>query len=108
MASIRLDKLRKQFKEVLAVEGLTLNIEDGMFVAFLGPSGCGKTTTMNMISGLEVPTKGEILFDGKPVTRVAPGKRNVGFVFQNYAIFTHMTVYDNLAFGLRARKDGPP
>ena len=109
MAEIRIESLTKEFAGgVLAVKDLDLHVPHGSFVALLGPSGCGKTTTMNMISGLEVPTKGEILFDGKAVTKVAPGRRNVGFVFQNYAIFTHMTVYDNLAFGLRARKDGPP
>ena len=108
MAEIRIESLTKEFPGgVVAVKDLTLEVPHGSFVALLGPSGCGKTTTMNMISGLEAPTRGEILFDGKPITRVPPGKRNVGFVFQNYAIFTHMTVYDNLAFGLRARKDGP-
>ena len=103
MASIRLDKLRKQFKEVVAVEGLSLDIEDGQFVAFLGPSGCGKTTTMNMIAGLEQPTAGDLYFDGKRMNDVLPGKRGVGFVFQNYAIFTHMTVYENVGFGLKVR-----
>ena len=103
MASIRLDKLRKQFKEVLAVEGLSLNIEDGMFVAFLGPSGCGKTTTMNMIAGLEQPTSGDLYFDDKRMNDVPAGERGVGFVFQNYAIFTHMTVYENIGFGLKVR-----
>jgi multiple sugar transport system ATP-binding protein len=103
MASIKLDRLRKQFKEVLAVEGLNLDIEDGMFVAFLGPSGCGKTTTMNMIAGLEQPTSGDLYFDGKRMNDVPAGKRGVGFVFQNYAIFTHMTVYENVGFGLKVR-----
>ena len=108
MAEIRIESLTKEFAGgVVAVEDLDLHVPHGSFVALLGPSGCGKTTTMNMISGLESPTRGEILFDSQPITRVPPGKRNVGFVFQNYAIFTHMTVYDNLAFGLRARKDGP-
>jgi multiple sugar transport system ATP-binding protein len=108
VAEIRIESLTKEFPGgVVAVKDLTLEVPHGSFVALLGPSGCGKTTTMNMISGLEAPTRGEILFDGKPITRVPPGKRNVGFVFQNYAIFTHMTVYDNLAFGLRARRNGP-
>jgi multiple sugar transport system ATP-binding protein len=109
MAEIRIDSLTKEFPGgVVAVKDLDLEVPHGSFVALLGPSGCGKTTTMNMISGLEAPTRGEIFFDDKPITRVSPGRRNVGFVFQNYAIFTHMTVYDNLAFGLKARKDGPP
>jgi multiple sugar transport system ATP-binding protein len=101
MASIRLENLRKQFGAVVAVEGLSLEIPDGEFAALLGPSGCGKTTTMNMIAGLEFPTSGAIYFDGKPMNAVQPGKRGVGFVFQNYAIFTHMTVRDNIGFGLK-------
>jgi multiple sugar transport system ATP-binding protein len=108
MAEIRLENLTKHFGELHAVEGLSLVVEHGSFTALLGPSGCGKTTTMNMISGLERPTRGEIYFDGHPVSRLEPGQRNVGFVFQNYAIFTHMSVYDNLAFGLRVKDPRPP
>jgi multiple sugar transport system ATP-binding protein len=107
MAEIRLQNLTKRFGSLVAVDDLDLAMPDGSFVALLGPSGCGKTTTMNMISGLEQPTSGEIYFDDRPITRVDPGRRNVGFVFQNYAIFTHMRVYDNLAFGLRVRKPKP-
>jgi multiple sugar transport system ATP-binding protein len=108
MASIRLDHLTKDFGGLVAVDDVSVEIPDGTFVALLGPSGCGKTTTMNMISGLETPTTGEIYFDERPMSRVPPGKRSVGFVFQNYAIFTHMTVYGNLAFGLRVQKPRPP
>jgi len=104
MAKIVLDHLTKHFGDVHAVEDLDVEVEHGSFTALLGPSGCGKTTTMNMISGLEKPTSGEIYFDEFPITKLDPGKRNVGFVFQNYAIFTHMTVYENLAFGLRVTK----
>jgi multiple sugar transport system ATP-binding protein len=104
MAEIRIEQLTKRFGDLLAVNDLNLTVADGAFIALLGPSGCGKTTTMNMISGLEKPTSGEIYFDDQPITRVPPGSRGVGFVFQNYAIFTHMSVYDNLAFGLRVRK----
>jgi multiple sugar transport system ATP-binding protein len=107
MAEIRLENLTKRFGPLVAVDDLDLTMPDGSFVALLGPSGCGKTTTMNMISGLERPTGGEIYFDDQPISRVDPGRRNVGFVFQNYAIFTHMRVYDNLAFGLRVRKPKP-
>ncbi len=107
MADIKLDNLTKHFGDLKAVEGLNLVSEHGSFLALLGPSGCGKTTTMNMISGLEKPTSGEIYFDDTPISKLPPGKRNVGFVFQNYAIFTHMTVYENLAFGLRVRKPSP-
>jgi multiple sugar transport system ATP-binding protein len=103
MASIKLHNLSKHFGDVRAVNDLDLEVPHGSFTALLGPSGCGKTTTMNMISGLEAPTAGEIFFDEYPVTRLDPGQRNVGFVFQNYAIFTHMSVYDNLAFGLKVR-----
>jgi multiple sugar transport system ATP-binding protein len=107
MAEIHLERLTKDFGSLIAVNDLELTVPDGSFAALLGPSGCGKTTTMNMISGLEKPTSGEIYFDGRPISRIDPGKRNVGFVFQNYAIFTHMRVYDNLAFGLRVRKPKP-
>jgi multiple sugar transport system ATP-binding protein len=104
MTKITLDNLTKHFGDVHAVEQLDLDVEHGSFTALLGPSGCGKTTTMNMISGLERPTAGEIYFDEIPITKLDPGNRNVGFVFQNYAIFTHMTVYENLAFGLRVKR----
>ena len=107
MTSIRLENLTKDFGGVVAVNDMSLTMPDGEFIALLGPSGCGKTTTMNMIAGLERPTAGEIWFDERPISRVPVGDRNVGFVFQNYAIFTHMTVYDNLAFGLRVRKPKP-
>jgi multiple sugar transport system ATP-binding protein len=107
MAEIRLEHLTKHFGDVKAVEDLSLVAEHGSFIALLGPSGCGKTTTMNMISGLERPTSGEIYFDDTAIKELEPGQRNVGFVFQNYAIFTHMSVYENLAFGLRVRKPRP-
>ena len=108
MAEIRLEHLTKHFGDVKAVEDLSLVAEHGSFIALLGPSGCGKTTTMNMISGLERPTAGEIYFDDTAIKDLEPGQRNVGFVFQNYAIFTHMSVYENLAFGLRVKKPRPP
>jgi len=101
MASIRLESIRKEFGQVIAVAGLDLEIPNGEFAALLGPSGCGKTTTMNMIAGLEIPTAGTIYFNEKPMNEVPPGKRGVGFVFQNYAIFTHMTVEQNVGFGLK-------
>jgi multiple sugar transport system ATP-binding protein len=108
MAEIYLQHLTKEFAGgVLAVDDLELVIPDGSFVALLGPSGCGKSTTMNMISGLERPTSGEIYFDRQAITKLPPGARTVGFVFQNYAIFTHMTVAENLSFGLRVRKPRP-
>jgi multiple sugar transport system ATP-binding protein len=104
MAEIELRGLTKRFGALSAVSALDLTIADKEFVALLGPSGCGKTTTMNMIAGIEMPTQGRILFDGRDVQRVPPERRGVGFVFQNYAVFTHLSVYENLAFGLRVRR----
>ena len=100
MASIDLVGLTKQFGALTAVDALDLEIRDREFVALLGPSGCGKTTTMNMIAGIESPSDGRILFDGRDMAHVHPRKRGVGFVFQSYAVFTHLSVYRNLAFGL--------
>lgn len=104
MARIEIDGVTKAFGDVLAVAELDLDIADGSFVALLGPSGCGKSTTMNMISGLEQPSTGEIRFDGTRINEIDPGNRGVGFVFQSYAIFTHMSAYENIAYGLRIRK----
>ena len=103
MSSITLKSLSKHFAALRAVDNLDLEVPHGSFTALLGPSGCGKTTTMNMISGLERPTTGEVYFDERPMSKVAIGERNVGFVFQNYAIFTHLSVYENLAFGLKSQ-----
>lgn len=100
MSSIELVGLTKRFGDLIAVKDLDLMIEDKEFVAILGPSGCGKTTTMNMIAGIEHPTAGQVLFDGVEVQNVSARRRGVGFVFQNYAIFTHISVYKNLSFGL--------
>jgi multiple sugar transport system ATP-binding protein len=104
MSSITLKTLSKHFGALRAVDNLDLEVPHGSFTALLGPSGCGKTTTMNMISGLETPTTGEVFFDEQSMSKVAIGERNVGFVFQNYAIFTHMSVYENLAFGLKSQR----
>ncbi len=87
-----------------AVDRIDLAIEAGEFVSFLGPSGSGKTTTLMMIAGFEQPTAGSISMDGAPIERVAPYERNIGMVFQNYALFPHMTVSDNVAFPLRMRR----
>jgi multiple sugar transport system ATP-binding protein len=103
MSSITLKSLTKQFGTLKAVDNLELEVPHGSFTALLGPSGCGKTTTMNMISGLEKPTAGEVFFDERAMSKVPIGDRNVGFVFQNYAIFTHLSVYENLAFGLKSQ-----
>ena len=103
MASINLDKLTRSFGKQVAVKDLSLDIKENEFVAILGPSGCGKTTTMNMISGLLKPDSGRVYFDGREMNDVPPGRRGVGFVFQNYAVFTHMTVYDNISCGLKVK-----
>ncbi len=103
-ALLKLDGIRKEFNGFVAVDDLNLAIEQGEFLCFLGPSGCGKTTTLRMIAGLETPSSGEIYLDGRKVNDLTPQQRRVGLVFQNYALFWHMSVYDNLAFGLRIRK----
>jgi multiple sugar transport system ATP-binding protein len=107
MAEIRLVKLRKEFKGTVAVQGLDLEIKEGEFLVLVGPSGCGKTTTLRMVAGLEEPTSGEILIDGQPANDLEPGQRNIGMVFQNLALFPHKTVYENIAFGPRMKKQVP-
>ncbi|MEW9837425.1 ABC transporter ATP-binding protein [Mesorhizobium marinum] len=99
MSAIHLHNLVKKFGGFTALKTMDLMIEDGEFMALLGPSGCGKSTTMNMIAGMEDPTEGRILFGDRDMAGVPMGSRGVGFVFQNYAIFTNMTVRQNLAYG---------
>ena len=101
---IELSKLTKQFVEVTAVDGIDLHIPGGEFFSLLGPSGCGKTTTLRMIAGFEQPTSGEILLDGTDVAYTPPHQRNVNTVFQNYALFPHLNVYNNIAYGLKRAK----
>src|ERR1700678_982550 len=100
---IELGSLTKRFTEV-AVDDIDLQIASGEFFSLLGPSGCGKTTTLRLIAGFEPPTSGQILLDGIDVSSAPPHKRNVNTVFQSYALFPFLTVYDNVAFGLRNRK----
>jgi spermidine/putrescine transport system ATP-binding protein len=100
---VRLEELTKQFGEVVAVDGIDLHMPPGEFFTMLGPSGCGKTTTLRMIAGFERPTSGKILLDGVDVAQVPPHKRNVNTVFQNYALFPHLDVAGNVAFGLKYR-----
>lgn len=102
-SALRLAEVTKIFGEARAVDRLSLSIEPGSMVAFLGPSGCGKTTTLRMIAGLLEPNAGEIYLDGAPLTRVPVHRRNIGMLFQNYALFPHMTVAQNIAFGLETR-----
>ena len=101
---VRLDHITKRFHEVVAVDDLTLEIERGEFFSMLGPSGCGKTTTLRMIGGFEEATAGTIYLGDADVTGLPPFKRDVNTVFQNYALFPHLNVYENVAFGLRRRK----
>ena len=105
---LELVEVRKEFPGFVAVESLDLKIPAGEFFALLGPSGCGKTTTLRMIAGLETPTSGKVLIGGKDVTDQKPHERPVNTVFQNYALFPHMTVLENVAFGLRQRKVDDP
>ena len=100
MAFLTLEKLTKKFGTHLAVDGLSLEVEKGEFIALLGPSGCGKTTTLQMIAGFVEPTAGAIRLEGRDLLAIKPAKRGLGIVFQSYALFPHMTVAENVAFGL--------
>jgi multiple sugar transport system ATP-binding protein len=104
VAEIELKDVVKRYEGVEAVRGVNLRIPDGKFVVLVGPSGCGKTTTLRMIAGLEEVTEGSIRLGERDVTRLEPKDRDVAMVFQNYALYPHMSIYDNIAFGLRARK----
>lgn len=101
---IRLEKLLKSFGEVTPIDNIDLHIKKGEFLTLLGPSGCGKTTTLRCIAGLEKPTSGNIYFDGQRINDVPPNKRDTGFVFQNWALFPHLSVASNIAFGLELRR----
>ncbi|MDP4172313.1 MAG: ATP-binding cassette domain-containing protein, partial [Bacillota bacterium] len=105
MAELKLDHIFKIYdNKVTAVEDFNLHIQDKEFIVFVGPSGCGKSTTLRMIAGLEEISKGDFFIDGKRVNDVAPKDRDIAMVFQNYALYPHMSVYDNMAFGLKLRK----
>ncbi|NCF66410.1 MAG: ATP-binding cassette domain-containing protein [Chloroflexi bacterium] len=104
MDTVETINLKKHFGAVKAVDGVDLSIHEGEFFVILGPSGCGKTTLMRMIAGLETPTDGDIVIGGERVTELPPRKREVAMVFQSYALYPHMTVFDNIAFPLKAKK----
>ncbi|MBS0536626.1 MAG: ABC transporter ATP-binding protein [Proteobacteria bacterium] len=104
MSFLTLASLTKAYGSFVAVDGISLAIERGEFVSFLGPSGCGKTTTLQMIAGLTPPTAGTVVLGGRDITQDAPNKRGLGVVFQSYALFPHMTVAENVSFGLEMRK----
>ena len=103
MIDLELKNLTKAYATTLAADNISLAVGAGELVAFLGPSGCGKTTTLRMVAGFIRPTSGEILVQGKDITNLKPNHRDMGMVFQSYALFPHMTVERNVAFGLRAR-----
>ncbi|MEH7036414.1 ATP-binding cassette domain-containing protein, partial [Priestia megaterium] len=105
MATLHLDKVYKIYdKKNIAVNDFNLQIKDKEFIVFVGPSGCGKSTTLRMIAGLETISKGNFYVDGKHMNEVAPKDRNIAMVFQNYALYPHMTVRENMAFGLKLKK----
>lgn len=101
---IRLERITKKFGDHVIIPSLDLTIHDGEFLTLLGPSGCGKTTLLRMIAGLETPTTGKVILDGQDITKLPPYKRDVNMVFQNYALFPHMTVAENIRFGLKMKK----
>jgi putative spermidine/putrescine transport system ATP-binding protein len=108
MSRLSIAGLRKEFEKVRALKGIDLEVEEGTLVSLLGPSGCGKTTTLRCVAGFEQPSAGRIVFDGVDVAGLPPEKRDIGMVFQNYALFPHMTVAQNLAFGLEMRRVARP
>lgn len=103
-AEVRIEHLSKKFGELYAIKDVNLHIQKGDFYTFLGPSGCGKTTLLRMIAGFTTPEEGDIYFDEQRVNDIPPWERNVGMVFQSYALWPHLSVFDNIAFGLRERK----
>src|SRR3954469_13147661 len=103
MADVSLRDVRKSYLDMEVIHGVSTEISDGEFVAVVGPSGCGKSTLLRMIAGLEEITRGEIAIGGKVVNRIEPKDRDIAMVFQNYALYPHMSVFDNMAYGLRIR-----
>ena len=108
MPSVSLEKVVKSFGPIDVVHGIDLNVEEKEFVVLVGPSGCGKSTTLRMIAGLEEISSGDLTIDGKRMNRVAPKDRDVAMVFQNYALYPHLNVAENMAFGLRIRREPKP
>ncbi|HEY9650740.1 MAG TPA: ABC transporter ATP-binding protein, partial [Coleofasciculaceae cyanobacterium] len=105
MPSLELINLNKTYTpKVIPVKDITIDVNEGEFLTLLGPSGCGKSTLLRLIAGLEPPTRGKVMINGQDVTSASPGKRNIAMVFQSYALYPHMTVYDNIAAGLKLRK----
>jgi len=103
MAKVEIKQLSKSFGATSVLKGIDLEIEDGSFVVFIGPSGCGKSTLLRVIAGLEDATSGQVLFDGKVVDELTPAQREIAMVFQSYALYPHMTVFENMAFSLKLK-----
>src|SRR5512145_1698733 len=103
-SQVRLEDIGKRYGEIWAVRDVNLEIAKGEFYTLLGPSGCGKTTLLRAIAGFISPDEGAVFLDGQSVNHIPPWKRNLGMVFQNYALWPHMTIFDNVAFGLKERK----
>ena len=101
---IDLSHIWKSYDGDLILDDLSLSVKENSFVTLLGPSGCGKTTTLRIIGGFEKPDKGQVIFDGEDITNTPPNKRQLNTVFQKYALFTHMSIAENIAFGLKGRK----
>ena len=101
---IHLNHISKSFGDKVVLDDLDLVIHENEFVTLLGPSGCGKTTTLRILAGFESPDKGSVIFEGRDITNLPPNKRQLNTVFQNYALFTHMNVAENIAFGLNIKK----
>src|SRR5437868_6053826 len=108
MAKVHLRDVRKSYGELEVIHGVSIDVADGEFVVIVGPSGCGKSTLLRMVAGLETITAGEITIGDRVVNRLEPKDRDIAMVFQNYALYPHMTVYDNMAFGLKMRKFPKP
>jgi len=105
MTYLSISHVTKKFGDTVVVDNFHLDIEKGEFISFLGPSGCGKTTTLRMVAGFEIPTSGQIVLEGEDITEMPPNKRNVGMIFQSYALFPNMTVAQNIGFGLTVRRE---
>jgi len=104
MVEIRLENLRKTFGDIVATDRVNMTLKEGELSTLLGPSGCGKTTLLRLVAGFYVPDSGRIFFDDREVTHDPPHKRNTGMVFQNYALWPHLTVFDNVAYGLKIKR----
>ena len=101
MSTINMQQLKKSYQDIEVIHGINIDIEEGEFIVLVGPSGCGKSTLLRMVAGLESITSGEVKIDDKVVNDLEPKDRGISMVFQNYALYPHMTVYDNMAYGLK-------